>query len=50
MKELSYETWDPVFDSSGTDSKFNFVLNTYLRILYSSFPLMRGKNGTENRT
>ena len=22
-KKFSYETWDPVFDSSDTDSKFN---------------------------
>jgi hypothetical protein len=47
-KKFSYETWGPVFDSSDTDSKFNCLLNTYVRILYSSFPLMWLKNGMEN--
>jgi hypothetical protein len=27
-----------------------FVQNTYLRIFYSSFPLMMVKNGTETKT
>ena len=48
--KFSYETWGPVFDSSDTDSKFNCLLNTCLRILYSSFPLMWVKNGTKNST
>jgi hypothetical protein len=50
VTKLSYETWDTVFDSSVTDSKFNCFLHTHLRIFYSSFPLMRAKNGTKNKT
>jgi hypothetical protein len=36
--QLSYETWDSAFVDRDTDSIFNSFLNTYLRILYSSFP------------
>jgi hypothetical protein len=50
VTKLSYETWDTVFDSSDTDSKFNCFLNTRLKIFYSSFPLMRVKYGTKNKT
>jgi hypothetical protein len=50
VTKFSYDTWDTVFDSSGSDSKFNCFLNTHLRIFYSSFPLMMVKNGTKNKT
>jgi len=50
VTKFSYETWDAVFDSSDTDSKFNCFLNTHLRIFYLSFPLMRVKNSTKNKT
>jgi hypothetical protein len=36
---LSYETWDPVFEGYYVNA--NSYLNTYLRILYSSFPLIK---------
>jgi hypothetical protein len=42
--KLSYETWDTVFSDVDIDTKFNFFLNTYLRIYYSSFPLKKAKN------
>jgi hypothetical protein len=35
--KLSYETWGSVFDNSDVDPVFSF--NTYLRILYSGFPI-----------
>jgi hypothetical protein len=50
VTKLSNESWDTVFDSNDIDSKFNFFINTYLRILYSSFPLKRVKNETKSKT
>jgi hypothetical protein len=50
VTQLSYETWDEVFDDNDIDSKFNSFLNTFLRNFYSSFPLIRVKNGTKNKT
>jgi hypothetical protein len=50
VTKLRYEIWDTVFYSSDTRSKFNCLLNTYLRILYLSFLLMRVKSGTKNKT
>ena len=50
VAKLSFQSWDTVFDSSNTDSKFNCSLNTYFRIFYSRFPLIRVKNGTKNKT
>jgi len=38
------------FGSSDTDSKFNCLLYTYLRIFYLSLPLLRVKSGTKNKT
>lgn len=40
VTKLSYET---VFDSNGTDSKFNRFLNTYFRIFYLNFSLIGSK-------
>ena len=41
---LSYETWEQVFDGNDVNVIFNSFLNTLLRIYYSSFPLIRVKN------
>jgi ribosomal protein S8 len=41
VMKLSYETWDTVLSNVDIDTKFNSFLNTYLRILYSSFPLKK---------
>jgi hypothetical protein len=41
---LSYESWDSIFsnnDNMDVDSLFNIVLNNYLRIVYTSFPLRK---------
>jgi hypothetical protein len=50
ITKLSYEAWDSVFDGTHTDLKFHCSLNIYLRIYYSSFPLIRVKGGTKNKT
>ena len=41
--KISSESWDEVFNSSDIDFMFNSFHNTYLRIYYSSFPLLRTK-------
>jgi hypothetical protein len=41
---LSYESWDSIFsnnDNMDIDSLFNIFLNNYLRIVYTSFPLIK---------
>jgi hypothetical protein len=41
---LSYESWDSLFsnnDNVDVDSLFNIFLNNYLRIVYTSFPLIK---------
>jgi len=40
---LSNETWDSVFTTTDVNLMFNSFLCTYLRIFYSSFPLIRVK-------
>ena len=40
---LSYETWEQVFDGNDVNEIFNSFLNTFLRIYYSSFPLIRAR-------
>jgi hypothetical protein len=37
VTKLSNESWDTVFDCSDIDSKFNYFLNTYLRIFIQDF-------------
>jgi len=37
----SYETWDSVFECNDVNTIFNSFLNTYFRIFYSSFPLIK---------
>jgi len=42
--KLSYELWDNIFNSdngSDVDNLFNSILNSYLRTLYSSFPIKK---------
>ena len=39
--KLSLETWDNVFENNDLNLMYNFFLNTYLRVFYSSFPLKR---------
>jgi preprotein translocase subunit SecA len=41
--QLSYESWESVFDEKDVNKSFNLFLNTFLRIYYSSFPLTRVK-------
>jgi transposase-like protein len=41
---LSYEMWEQVFDGNDVNEIFNSFLNIFLRIYYSSFPLIRVKN------
>jgi hypothetical protein len=38
---LSYESWDNVFNSNEVDTIFNNFLNTYLIIFYHTFPLTK---------
>jgi hypothetical protein len=42
--KLSYETWEQVFDENDVNKIFNSFLNTFLRIYYSSFPLIQAKS------
>jgi hypothetical protein len=41
LLKLSYETWDTVFSTYNVNDMFNYFLDTYLKIFYSSFPLKR---------
>jgi hypothetical protein len=41
--KLSNESWNSVFDNNDGNLKFNSFLSIYLRIFYSSFPLVRIK-------
>jgi hypothetical protein len=42
--KLSHETWEPVFDGNDVNQIFNSFLNIFLRIYYSSFPLIQAKS------
>jgi len=39
--KLSYESWEDIFAENNVNTIFNNFLNTYLRRVYSSFPLKR---------
>jgi hypothetical protein len=41
LLKLSYETWDTVFSTDNVKEMFNSFLDSYLKIIYSSFPLKR---------
>lgn len=40
---LSYETWEDVFSETEVNITYNNFLNTYLRIFYASFPMVKVK-------
>jgi len=42
----SNESWDSTFNNTDVNLMFNSFLNTYLRIFYSCFPLMKIKNNS----
>jgi hypothetical protein len=42
--KLRHETWEQVFDGNDVNKIFNSFLNIFLRIYYSSFPLIRAKS------
>jgi len=42
--KLSNESWDGVFNNNDVNLMFNSFLNTYLKIFYFSFPLIRSKS------
>ena len=44
--KLSNESWDSTFNNTDVNLMFNSFLNTYLRIFYSCFPLMKIKNNS----
>jgi hypothetical protein len=41
--QLSQETWEEVFDENDFNKNFGLFLNIFLRIYYSSFPLIQKK-------
>jgi hypothetical protein len=46
--KLSNESWDNVFNNNDINLMLNSFLNTYLRIFYSCFPLIRTKSRNHN--
>jgi hypothetical protein len=48
--KLSFETWEPVFGGKDVNEIFNTFLNTFLRIYYSSFPLIQVNHTTRLNT
>ena len=42
--KLSHEMWELVFDGNDVNKILNSFLNIFLRIYYSSFPLIQAKN------
>ena len=42
--KLSHETWEPIFDGNDVNKIFNSFLNIFLRIYYSSLPLIQAKS------
>jgi hypothetical protein len=46
--KLCNESWDGVFSYNDVNLMFNSFLNTYLKIFYSSFPLIRSKSRNYN--
>ena len=43
LPKLSHETWDISFSSDDVNVMFNALLDTCLKIFYSSFPLKKFK-------
>jgi hypothetical protein len=48
--QLSYEMWDTVFSANDINIMFNSLLNTFLRLFYSSFPLKEVKIKSKNNS
>jgi hypothetical protein len=48
--QLSHETWEPIFDENDVNNNFNLLLNIFLRIYYSSFPLILYKCIKKNKS
>ena len=48
--QLSFESWNSVFETEDVNDMFNTFLNSFLRIFYSSFPLIKinKKLGADN--
>ena len=46
---LSYESWESVFNGDDVDTIFNNFLNTYLRTFYHTFPLTRRQHTYYNK-
>jgi hypothetical protein len=46
---LSYENWENVFLEENVNIIYNNFVNTYLRILYASFPLVKVKNSQNSK-
>ena len=46
---LRYESLDDIFTENNVDLKFNSFLNTYLRIIYHSFPLKKSYHNQNNK-
>jgi len=42
--KLSHESWEQVFDGNDVNEIFNSFLNIFLRIYFSSFPLIQAKS------
>ena len=50
---LSYESWDCIFGNNGNmdvDSLFNIFLNNYLRIFYTTFPIRKTIENSNNNS
>ena len=50
---LSYESWDSIFGNNGNmdvDSLLNLFLKNYLRIFYTSFPIRKRIENTNNNS
>jgi hypothetical protein len=47
---LSHELLDSVYDEKDVNKSFNLFLNTFLRIVYSSFPLIQVKYMFKNNS
>ena len=46
--KLNRKSWDSIFNSEDVNIMFNYFLNIYLRIYYSSFPLKKVTNSNNN--
>jgi hypothetical protein len=46
--KLNNESWDGVFNNNDVNLMFNSFLNTYLKIFYSSFTLIKSKSSNYN--